>query len=166
MPERSRKARPIPNGTKATRLEQPIIQIRGFRGVSVDDEKRVAYQGFNDGTVYPQKGGENYIYEGLVLRFLKSRWDCNDATNVVGYYNEEARRDPTTIPPELARFDIRLFSGDKIVIDPGTALNLVKPSKTDVLKALWVFRYYDLDDRKDFKLYGRALVRLRSDTHS
>ena len=35
----------------------------------------MAYQGFNDGTVYPGKRGENYIYEGLVLRLLKSDWD-------------------------------------------------------------------------------------------
>jgi hypothetical protein len=70
------------------------------------------------------------------------------------------RRDRSTIPPELAGFDLSLFSDDKIVIDPGTALSLVTSSKTDVLKTLWVFRYYDLDDREDFKRYGRALVRL------
>jgi hypothetical protein len=154
------KSKPTTNGTEATRLEQPIILIRGFGGLSVEDEKRVAYQGFNDGTVYPQKSGDNYIYEGLVLRFMKSRWDYNDATNVVGYYNTPVRRDPSTIPAELAKFDIGLFSGDKIVIDPGTALNLVTSSKADVLKTLWVFRYYDLDDREDFARYGRALVRL------
>jgi alpha-beta hydrolase superfamily lysophospholipase len=154
------KSKSTTNGTEATRLEQPIILIRGFGGLSVEDEKRVAYQGFNDGTVYPQKTGDNYIYEGLVLRFMKSRWDYNDATNVVGYYNTEVRRDPSTIPAELAKFDIGLFSGDKIVIDPGTALNLVTSSKADVLKTLWVFRYYDLDDREDFARYGRALVRL------
>jgi pimeloyl-ACP methyl ester carboxylesterase len=161
MPKRSgTKAKATPNGTEATRLEQPIILIRGFGGLSVEDEKRVAYQGFNDGTVYPQKRGENYIYEGLVLRFMKSRWGYNDATNVVGYYNKPVRRDRSTIPAELAGFNLRLFSGDKIVIDPGTALSLVTSSKTDVLKTLWVFRYYDLDDREDFKRYGRALVRL------
>jgi hypothetical protein len=161
MPTRSgTKAKATPNGTEATRLEQPIILIRGFGGLSVEDEKRVAYQGFNDGTVYPQKSGENYIYEGLVLRFMKSRWGYNDATNVVGYYNMPVRRDRSTIPPELAGFDLSLFSDDKIVIDPGTALSLVTSSKTDVLKTLWVFRYYDLDDREDFKRYGRALVRL------
>jgi hypothetical protein len=51
--------------TSATRDEQPIILIRGFGGLGVEDEKKVAYQGFNDGTVYPRKSGDNYIYEGL-----------------------------------------------------------------------------------------------------
>ena len=41
--------------TPATRVEQPIILIRGFGGLGVEDEKKIAYQGFNDGTVYPQK---------------------------------------------------------------------------------------------------------------
>src|SRR3954465_14504291 len=72
-----------------TRDEQPIILIRGFGGLGVEDEKRIAYQGFNDGMVYPQKRGENYIYEGLILRFIKSNWRYQDATNVVGYYPKE-----------------------------------------------------------------------------
>jgi pimeloyl-ACP methyl ester carboxylesterase len=145
--------------TPATRAEQPIILIRGFGGLGVEDEKKIAYQGFNDGTVYPQKTGENYIYEGLILRFMKSRWIYNDATNIVGYYNSPVIRDETSIPAELAGFDHDLFSGHKVVIDPATALSLVK-STTDVCKTLWVFRYYDLDDREDFKRYGDALVRL------
>ena len=143
----------------ATRAEQPIILIRGFGGLGVEDEKRIAYQGFNDGTVYPQKCGENYIYEGLILRFMKSRWVYNDATNIVGYYSSPIIRDRNSIPDELAAFDIDLFSGHKVVIDPGTALSLVR-SKINVFKTLWVFRYYDLDDREDFKRYGNALVRL------
>jgi len=86
-----------------TRLPQPIILIRGFGGFGVEDEKRVAYQGFNDGTVYPQKRGENYIYEGLVLRFMKSRWQYRDATNVVGYYGAPVQ-DRETIPEKPGRF--------------------------------------------------------------
>jgi hypothetical protein len=111
--------------TPATRVEQPIILIRGFGGLGVEDEKKIAYQGFNDGTVYPQKTGENYIYEGLILRFMKSRWIYNDATNIVGYYNSPVIRDKKSIPAELAGFDHSLFSGHKIVIDPATALSLV-----------------------------------------
>jgi hypothetical protein len=38
-----------------TRVEQPIILIRGFGGLGIEDEKKIAYQGFNDGTVYPRK---------------------------------------------------------------------------------------------------------------
>jgi pimeloyl-ACP methyl ester carboxylesterase len=143
----------------AIHVEQPIILVRGFGGLGVEDEKKIAYQGFNDGTVYPQKRGENYIYEGLILRFMKSRWTYNDATNIVGYYNSPIIRDRKSIPTELADFDLDLFSGHKVVIDPGTALSLVT-SATDVRRTLWVFRYYDLDDREDFKRYGSALVRL------
>ena len=145
--------------TSATRDEQPIILIRGFGGLGVEDEKKVAYQGFNDGTVYPRKSGENYIYEGLILRFMKSRWTYNDATNVVGYYNSPVTRAENSISKELKGFDHDLFSGHKVVIDPATALTLLR-SPTDVRKTLWVFRYYDLDDRKDFMRYGEALVRL------
>jgi len=146
----------------ANRLEQPIVLVRGFGGLGVEDEKKIAYQGFNDGTVYPQKRGENYIYEGLILRFMKSRrWTYHDATNIVGYYGSPVLRDKESIPEELAGFDIKLFSGDKVVIDPATALSLVK-SDADARKTLWVFRYYDLDDREDFTRYGKALVRLIS----
>src|SRR5262245_15007343 len=70
----------------ATRRPLPLILVRGFGGLGVEDTKKIAYQGFNDGTVYPQKRGENYIYEGLILRFMKSNWRYQDATNVVGYY--------------------------------------------------------------------------------
>lgn len=152
--------KPRSSETEATRLPQPIILIRGFGGLGVNDEKRIAYQGFNDGTVYPQKRGENYIYEGLILRFMKSRWAYHDATNIVGYYNKPVLRDPKSIPPELDKFDSDFFSGDKIVIDPGTALSLVTSPTANVAKTLWVFRYYDLDDREDFKRYGNALIRL------
>src|SRR5687768_12722038 len=145
--------------SEPTRQVLPIILIRGFGGLSVEDERRIAYQGFNDGTVYPQKRGENYIYEGLILRFMKSRWTYNDATNIVGYYSSPIIRDRKSIPEELVGFDLDLFSGHKVVIDPGTALSLVR-STTDVRRTLWVFRYYDLDDREDFKRYGDALVRL------
>lgn len=143
--------------TLPTRLPQPIILVRGFGGFGVEDEKRIAYQGFNDGTVYPQKRGENYIYEGLVLRFMKSRWQYQDATNVVGYYGAPvASRDD--IPKELEGLDPDFFSGAKVVIDPAMALALVK-SPQDPLQTLWVFRYYDLSDRV-FETYGKALVRL------
>lgn len=140
----------------STRRPQPIILVRGFGGLGVADEKRIAYQGFNDGTVYPQKRGENYIYEGLILRFLKSDWRYQDATNVVGYYGQVVKEAPE-IPGELAEF-ADFFSGSKIVVDPAMALHLLETTE-DVARTLWVFRYYDLDDRT-FPAYGVALVRL------
>jgi hypothetical protein len=141
-----------------TRRALPLILIRGFGGTGVEDEKRVAYQGFNDGTVYPQKRGENYIYEGLILRFMKSDWQYQDATNVVGYYSRPVDVQTDKLPPELEAFDTGYFTGDRIVIDAAMARNLVR-SSGDPCKTLWVFRYYDLDDRR-FDTYGRALVRL------
>lgn len=140
-----------------TRAHQPIILVRGFGGLGVEDEKKISYQGFNDGTVYPQKRGENYIYEGMILRFMKSAWQYQDATNVVGYYPQKVT-DVRDIPGALGSLDPGFFTGSKVVIDPGMALRLLQ-RETDLRKSLWVFRYYDLDDRK-FPVYGEALVRL------
>ena len=115
------------------------------------------HRGFNDGTVYPQKRGENYIYEGLILCFLKSFWRYHDETNVVGYYAKPVQAQPV-IPHELSMLDKGFFSGHGIVIDPAMALHVVRTTE-DLCRTLWVFRYYDLDDRQ-FKPYGEALVRL------
>src|SRR5438046_7540734 len=93
----------------AVRTPLPLILIRGFGGLGVEDEKKIAYQGFNDGTVYPQKRGENYIYEGLILRFLKSNWQYRDATNVVGYYG-------SAIKDSMLRERLK-FMEDQVVIE-------------------------------------------------
>jgi len=145
--------------SQPSRRALPLILIRGFGGVGVEDERRIAYQGFNDGTVYPRKRGENYIYEGLILRFMKSDWQYRDATNIVGYYSGVVDV-ALDLPAILQGFDAQYFTGHRIVIDPAMALNLVT-SKSDLCKTLWVFRYYDLDDRR-FVAYGEALVRLIS----
>ncbi len=142
--------------SEATRAELPIILVRGFGGLDVGDEKKLAYYGFNDGTVYPQKRGENYIYEGMILRFLKSAWRYQDATNVIGYYGSPVA-ETHDIPDELADFPQEFFIGDKIVVDPAMALALRR--NPDPTRTLWVFRYYDLDDR-NFEQYGIALKRL------
>ena len=135
----------------------PLILIRGFGGLGVEDERRLAYQGFNDGTVYPHKRGENYIYEGLVLRLLKSDWRYEDATNVVGYYSEEVRDQPR-IPDELGDLPAEFFTGGKVVVDPAMALHLKRRS-ADPFHTMWVLRYYDLVER-NFRDYALALVRL------
>ena len=134
----------------------PLILVRGFGGLDAEDERRVAYQGFNDGTVYPHKRGENYIYEGLILRYMKSQWRYHDATNVVGYYTKPAVA-PDALPDALKSLDPSFFTG-RILIDPGTALELVTSDK-DPLHSVWVFRYYDFDERS-MKVYSEALVRL------
>ena len=76
----------MPTASAATRRPLPMILIRGFGGLSTEDERRIAYQGFNDGSVYPHKQGENYIYEGFILRLIKTDFAYGDATNVVGYF--------------------------------------------------------------------------------
>jgi hypothetical protein len=163
----------------ATNRHLPLILVRGFGGLGVEDEKKIAYQGFNDGTVYPQKRGDNYIYEGLILRFMKSDWRYNDATNVVAYYAtnpDERRLDPAAtdpgdlmemVPEPLRDLGPEFFFGRGVVIDPAMARHHLErkddfdPEKKDggLYRSLWVFRYYDLNDRR-FRTYGEALVRL------
>ena len=140
-----------------TTAHVPLILIRGFGGLDVDDERRVAYQGFNDGTVYPHKRGENYIYEGLHPQVPEIAVEVPR--------RDERRRllpqpiaDATSCPDRSTRLNPGYFTGDRVIIDPGTALALVT-SPDDPRKSLWVFRYYDLDDRS-FEVYGKALVRL------
>lgn len=134
----------------------PIILVRGFGGLDTVSEQRLTYQGFNDGSVYPQKRGENYIYEGLILRFMKSGWRYQDATNVVGYYSSEMKT-PPAIPDCLQSLDRGCFAG-KVIID-GTMAERLLETVDDPCHTLWVFRYYDLNDRT-FSIYGEALVRL------
>lgn len=142
-----------------TREVLPLILIRGFGGTDVTDEQKNAYQGFNEGTVYPLKQGENYIYEGLILRLMKSAWKYQDATNVVNYANKEIEHIRENLLQELKELDqAGFFSKSKVVIDPAMALSLID-SKDDPRQTLWVFRYYDLSDRA-FKQYGIALARL------
>jgi hypothetical protein len=136
----------------------PIILIRGYGGLDVSDERKIAYQGFNDGTVYPKKRGENYIYEGLILRFLKSHWAYHDSTNVVGYYPVPPSTTRAKLPADLGQLDSRLFVDNRVVIDPDMAHQLLG-SGWDINRTLWVFRYYDLNER-DLKVYGEALIRL------
>ncbi|KAM3101987.1 esterase/lipase family protein [Phormidesmis sp. 146-12] len=145
-----------PGWSDPVRRPLPVILVRGFGGTDTVDERRLTYQGFNDGSVYPQKRGENYIYEGLILRFIKSDWRYHDATNVVGYYANQMTA-PPVIPEALKVFDPSFFQG-KVIIDPAMALKLLR-STDDPCHSLWVFRYYDLCDRR-FSVYGEALVRL------
>jgi hypothetical protein len=160
----------MPEWSAASRRPLPLILIRGFGGLGIEDEKRIAYQGFNDGTVYPNKRGDNYIYEGMILKFMKSAWQYQDATNVVGYFPAPVV-DATARPEGLSDLPDNFFFQPadseesvrplyKVVIDPAMALTIRDKSKTrDPNRTLWVFRYYDLNDRS-FRLYGDALMRL------
>jgi PGAP1-like protein len=135
----------------AERVIRPMILVRGFGGPDVSDEQRSPYQGYSDGTVYPGKRGENYIYEGFLLRALKSdRYPYTDATNVVGYYADDvaALEDPDDWEPGA-------ISGT-IVIDPPTARRVLRHGSNGTM---WVYRYYDLTPRQMLR-YGAGLVRL------
>lgn len=130
---------------------RPLVLIRGFGGLDVADERSSAYQGFNDGTVYEKKRGDNYIYEGFVLRALKSdRYRYSDATNVIGYYKA-----PVEAPDEYDGFDTGDVSGT-VAIDPGTAARVLAGAPPSTV---WVYRYYDLEPRS-LARYGAGLVRL------
>jgi hypothetical protein len=130
---------------------RPLILVRGFGGPDVRDEQRNAYQGFNDGTVYPGKRGDNYIYEGFVLRALKSdRYRYTDATNVIGYYASDldAPSDAGGFPPEAV--------AGSVVLDPMMADRMLAEGTAGTI---WVYRYYDLTPRA-LARYGEGLVRL------
>ena len=84
--------------------------------------------------------------KGFILKYLKSQWRYHDATNVVGYYRARDRRARSSCRRSSAALNPGYFTGDRVVIDPARALSLVN-SPEDPRKSLWVFRYYDLDDR-------------------
>lgn len=131
---------------------RPLVLVRGFGGLDVADEQRNAYQGFNDGTVYPGRRGDNFIYEGFVLRALKSRrYRYVDATNVVGYYAQAVQG-----PVDHGDYDPADVGDATVVLDPVTADTVLSEG---VPGTIWVYRYYDLDPRQ-LDTYGHGLVRL------
>jgi hypothetical protein len=135
----------------AAAICRPLVLIRGFGGPDISGEQRSAYQGYNDGTVYPTKRGENYIYEGFLLRAMKSqRYPYTDATNVIGYYSQDV-----DAPDDLSGFDPGDVSGT-VVIDPQTARRVLQGGTAGTM---WVYRYYDLSPRA-LRRYGEGLVTL------
>ena len=137
--------------TPEPRRLRPLVLVRGFGGPDIGDEQASGYQGFNEGTVYPGRRGENYIYEGFVLRAMKSSlYRYRDATNVVGYYAEDV-----DAPPDPQNYADDLIKGS-VVLDPSVARRVVDE---DVAGTLWVYRYYDLKPRAVSR-YGEGLARL------
>ena len=122
----------MPKTMKLSAKPLPIILVRGWGGTTVENEQRLTYQGFNVGTVYPHKKGPNYIYEGMILRFLKDGMrPYLDATNVIRY------------------------SPDKYVVeDPDNPLVKAIRRKRN---SLWVYRYYDFQKR-ELPFYGEQLA--------
>ncbi|SOC53788.1 lipase family alpha/beta hydrolase [Ornithinimicrobium cerasi] len=131
---------------------RPLILVRGFGGLDIGSEQANAYQGFNEGTVYPGRRGDNYIYEGFLLRALKSTdYPYADATNVVGYYSS-----PVSSPGgDLGGWTAEDTEGT-VVIDAQVARRVLREAAKGTL---WVYRFYDLSPRS-LRTYGEGLVRL------
>lgn len=131
---------------------RPLILVRGFGGMNISETQTNPYQGFNDGTVYPRKRGDNYIYEGFILRALKSLdYPYRDATNVVGYY-----RNTGPFPNDFSKYvDQDPVSGD-IVVDRSIEEKILSHGTSGTI---WVYRYYDLRPRS-LEKYGWGLARL------
>ncbi|MCF6523810.1 triacylglycerol lipase [Streptomyces sp. JJ36] len=156
------------------RFARPLILIRGFGGPDVRDEQADPYQGFNNGTVYRHRRGENFIYEGFLLRALKSG-RYRDATNVVGYYPRESGPTGPTGPVTAAGSagagaeDAAAAGGDpasawpdeltsgSVAVHPEAAREVVE--QHGVAGTVWVYRYYDLLPRTLHR-YGEGLARL------
>ncbi|GLI28368.1 hypothetical protein ARHIZOSPH14_26100 [Agromyces rhizosphaerae] len=137
--------------TTEQQTPRPLILIRGFGGVGIDDDQASPYQGFNDGTVYPGRRGENYIYEGFVLRAMKSaEHPYRDATNVAGFYS--GAQDPPPGTYDLSPDDVT----GTIVLDPTVERKVLSQGTAGTI---WIFRYYDLDPRA-LANYGKGLERL------
>ncbi len=163
----------------------PIILIRGFGGIGVMDEIADPHQGFNTGTVYPRKVGESYIYEGMILRFLKSMWGYQDATNIVGFYPEGVQletvdigkglehagairapidagflpglQDPDSARQKISSWQAKGYMKDSVKLDVKSALDLLENPRR--ASSLWVYRYYDFN-RRYMKYYGAQLSKL------
>lgn len=131
---------------------RPLILVRGFGGLDVGAEQANPYQGFNEGTVYPGRRGDNYIYEGFLLRALKSTdYPYTDATNVVGYYSS-----PVSSPGgDLDGWDEN-DTGGTVVVDYAVARRVLREAAAGTV---WVYRFYDLSPRS-LQRYGEGLLQL------
>lgn len=151
---------------------RPVILVRGFDPLG--DVSGTTYYGFNDGTVYPHKMGEDYIYEGMLLKFLKTRFRYpikengritiggpvmyEDATNVLRYLPV----DPSDVNGDQASYDPACLEALREMLagraDEGTLQTwlrgpvIVDPSVAarykDKPNTVWVYRYYDFKLRR------------------
>lgn len=156
---------------------RPLVLIRGFGGLDIEDDRRNAYQGFNDGTVYPSKRGQNYIYEGFVLKAFKARdkLQYTDATDVIGYY--PVKMPAMTAPRDAAAGGPRAEDDDDIVDEPAVLSDdgwneafatgsiiidqqMVQADRNWTTRgSIWVYRYYDLNPRS-IDTFAAGLVKL------
>ena len=114
------------------------------------DEIADPHQGFNTGTVYPRKVGESYIYEGMILRFLKSMWGYQDATNIVGLYPEGVQLETVDIGKGLEH-----AGAIRAPIDAGFLPGLQDPDSARQKISSWQAKGY-MKDRLQTRCKKRA----------
>lgn len=152
---------------------RPVILVRGFDPVG--DVAGTTYYGFNDGTVYPHKLGSDYIYEGMLVKFLKTRfrrvgaegWTAyEDATNAMRYQAYRPDAPPAEADPQCladleenilgrpASEEEKSWLTGPVLLEPGVARRF-----KDVPTTLWVYRYYDFKHR-NVPLYAQQLQRM------
>ncbi|ETX16710.1 hypothetical protein OCH239_00640 [Roseivivax halodurans JCM 10272] len=141
---------------EVTREVRPIVLIRGFGGLDTEEERDLTHQGFNVGSHYPHKRGQNYIYPGLVLSMIRSKYGYHDATNTIGYYARAQSGIPDPLPEPVAGLPKSHFEGT-VIVDPFSLEEMLERG-IDMRRTLWVFRYYDLGSRT-FDTYRQALMR-------
>jgi len=163
---------------------RPIILVRGFDPGG--DANSTTYYGFNDGTVYPNSMGDDFIYEGMLLKFLKTAFLTprqnmaqartpppapqpptfyQDATNAVRFL---PRRNNGVYPPpdpaDLAQLG-GLLGHDPTATEADwlTGPMMLEPAVAARFQnnpsTVWVYRYYDFRFR-DIPFYAAQLERL------
>lgn len=150
----------------------PVILVRGFDPLATSPE--TTYYGFNDGTTYPHKLGEDYIYEGMLLKFLKTRFrkrgtsevfTYEDATNAIRYQPYDT---PNTEPAVPALQELqRLVLGGKApspeqvswLTGPVQLQPRVAARFRNQPRSIWVYRYYDFKTR-ELPYYAQQLDRV------
>ena len=142
---------------EVTRDVRPIVLIRGFGGLDTAEERNLTHQGFNVGSCYPHKRGQNYIYPGFILSMIRSKYGYHDATNAIGYYSRKQQGIPDAMPDKVATLPPGHFEGT-VVLDPFSLEEMLERG-IDMRRTLWVFRYYDLGSRT-FETYRMALMRM------
>src|SRR5689334_7250708 len=122
--------RPRSSRMTVTNAFRPVVLIRGFDPLG--DIANSTYYGFNDGTVYPQKIADDYIYEGMILKFLKTAFRYKTPEGSIA---KEFYQDATNV----LRYSPYRDGGSSCVIKD----EHVAPRYQGDPRTLWVYRYYD-----------------------
>jgi pimeloyl-ACP methyl ester carboxylesterase len=117
----------------------PIVLVRGFDPLG--DIVESPYYGFNDGTVYPQKFGDDFIYEGMVVKFLKTEFKKQGTDATIRY------EDATNV----LKYSVYRNGQPCVALEDGVA-----PRYEGKKNTFWIYRYYDFKNR-DVRFYAEQL---------